>query len=103
MLARLDLVAGIWSRSEPLLKDLKRQPSRQIIDQIRFTPFVFEDVGAIINASDAHLYMFSSDYPHPEGGRDPLGRFGQTLEGQNSETLDRFYTQNFANLMGIDS
>ena len=103
MLARLDLVAGIWSRSEPLLKDLKRQPSRQIIDQIRFTPFVFEDVGAIINASDAHLYMFSSDYPHPEGGRDPLGRFGQTLKGQNSETLDRFYKQNFADLMGIDS
>ena len=103
MLARLDLVAGIWSRSEPLLKDMQRRPSQQIIDQIRFTPFVFEDVGAIINTSDPSLYMFSSDYPHPEGGRDPLGRFSRTLEGQDEETLDRFYTRNFADLMGMNA
>ena len=101
LLTRLDLVADIWSRNEPLLKDLRRKPSQQIIDQIRFTPYVFEDVGALINASDPRLYMFSSDYPHPEGGRDPLGRFGRTLDGQNEETLDRFYMQNFADLMGM--
>ena len=62
---------------------------------------MFEDVGVIINASDPRLYMFSSDYPHPEGGRDPLGRFGRSLQGQDAETLDRFYTQNFADLMGM--
>ena len=101
MLARLDLVAGIWSRSEPLLKELQRPPSRQIIDQIRFTPYVFEDVGALIAASDPRLYMFSSDYPHPEGGRDPLGRFSRSLRGHAAATLDRFYTQNFADLLGM--
>lgn len=101
MLARLDLVAGIWSRSEPLLKELQRPPSRQIIDQIRFTPYVFEDVGALIAASDPRLYMFSSDYPHPEGGRDPLGRFGRSLHGHDAATLDRFYTRNFADLLGM--
>ena len=101
MLARLDLVAGIWSRSEPLLKELQRPPSRQIIDQIRFTPYVFEDVGALIAASDPRLYMFSSDYPHPEGGRDPLGRFSRSLRGHATATLDRFYTRNFADLLGM--
>ena len=101
MLKRLDLVADIWSRSEPLLKELQRPPSRQIIDQIRFTPYVFEDVGALIAASDPRLYMFSSDYPHPEGGRDPLGRFGRSLRGHDAATLDHFYTQNFADLLGI--
>lgn len=101
MLARLDLVAGIWSRSEPLLKNLHRPPSRQIIDQIRFTPYVFEDVGTLITASDPRLYMFSSDYPHPEGGRDPLGRFGRSLQGHDAATLDRFYTRNFADLLGM--
>jgi hypothetical protein len=25
--------------------------------------------------------MFSSDYPHPEGTTDPLGRFERTLSG----------------------
>ena len=101
MLTRLDLVADIWSRSEPLLKELQRPPSRQIIDQIRFTPYVFEDVGALIAASDPRLYMFSSDYPHPEGGRDPLGRFSRSLRGHAADTLDRFYTRNFADLLGM--
>ncbi len=102
MLTRMDYVAGIWSRSEPLLKEMQRTPSQQIIDQVKFTPFVFEDVGTIINASDPRLYMFSSDYPHIEGGRDPLARFGRSLEGQADKTLDQFYTQNFAHLMGIE-
>ena len=101
MLTRMDYVAGIWGRSEPLLKEMQRTPSQQIIDQVKFTPFVFEDVGTIIDASDPRLYMFSSDYPHIEGGRDPLARFGRSLAGQDEANLDRFYTQNFADLMGI--
>nr|QQZ48872.1 amidohydrolase family protein [Phenylobacterium glaciei] len=38
-------------------------------------PFVFEDVGVLIDQSSPELYLFSSDYPHVEGGRDPIKRF----------------------------
>jgi len=34
--------------------------------------------------------MFSSDYPHVEGGRNPLKRFQSSLEGRSEEELTRF-------------
>ena len=56
---------------------------------------VFEEVGAFIDQSHADLYLFSSDYPHTEGGRNPISRFETTL-GDRSETIrDKFYSQNF--------
>jgi hypothetical protein len=80
------------------LRALHRKPSQQITDQLRFTPFVFEDLGAMIAESNDRLYLFSSDYPHPEGGRNPLGRFEGSLAGASQETLTRFYAENFLDL-----
>jgi hypothetical protein len=77
--APLDHIAAIWKRSEPDLAALTAPPSQQLIAQAAFTPYPFEDVGAMIRDSNPDLYLFSSDYPHIEGGRDPLGRFTTSL------------------------
>lgn len=98
MLRRLDWTAEIWKRSEPELAGLTRKPSEQVIEHLAFTPFVFEDVGELIRQSDSRLYLFSSDYPHTEGGRAPLGRFSSTLQGFDETTQERFYSGNFARL-----
>lgn len=95
MIARLDHSVEIWSRSEPELAALERKPSEQIAAQMAFTPFVFEDVGSMIRATGPELYLFSSDYPHAEGGRNPLGRFGRSLESFDTDVLDKFYQGNF--------
>jgi predicted TIM-barrel fold metal-dependent hydrolase len=102
MLRRLDQIADIWKRSEPELAALDRKPSEQITEQVGFTPYPFEDVGAMIADSNADLYLFSSDYPHIEGGRNPLGRFSQSLAGYGDDVLDKFYRSNMARLMGTD-
>jgi hypothetical protein len=39
--------------------------------------------------------MFSSDYPHPEGTDDPIGRFERTFNGISEETKNKFYSENF--------
>jgi predicted TIM-barrel fold metal-dependent hydrolase len=44
--------------------------------------------------------LFSSDFPHVEGGRNPLGRFGASLAGAPEDLLERFYRANFEDLMG---
>jgi hypothetical protein len=44
--------------------------------------------------------MFSSDYPHAEGGRDPIGRFDRALEGCSDEVKQQFYSGNFEELYG---
>lgn len=98
MIRRLDQIAEIWKKSEPDLRALTRKPSEQITDQIRFTPYPFEDVGAMIRESNDRLYLFSSDYPHTEGGRNPLGRFETSLGDLGEETRERFYTRNFMDL-----
>jgi predicted TIM-barrel fold metal-dependent hydrolase len=98
MLTRLDWVVDIWKKSEPELAALTRKPSEQIIAQLAFTPFVYENVGELIRQSDERLYLFSSDYPHTEGGRQPLGRFEASLQGQDEAAKTHFYSGNFARL-----
>ncbi len=55
MLTRLDWTVDIWKKSEPELAAQSRKPSQQIIDQLAFTPFVYENVGELIRQSDERL------------------------------------------------
>jgi uncharacterized protein len=98
MIRRLDYAAEIWARSEPHLKDMKRTPSQQIREQIRFTPYPFENVAQLVAESYEELYLFSSDYPHAEGGRDPIGRFSRSTEVLSADAQDRFFHRNFLDL-----
>jgi len=66
-----------------------------LTEQCAFTPYVFEDVGALIDQSNADLYLFSSDYPHIEGGRNPIARFEKSLGDRSNATRDKFYAENF--------
>jgi hypothetical protein len=67
---------------------------------MKFTPFPGEDAGYLIRDSGADLYMFSSDYPHPEGTNDPIGRFERTFAELSEDDKDRFYRANFEEMMG---
>jgi hypothetical protein len=98
---RLDWIAEIWRKSEPEIAALTRKPSEQLIEHVAFTPYVYEDVGALIRQSDSRLYLFSSDYPHAEGGRQPLERFTKSLESCEERAKDRFFTDNFAHIFSM--
>jgi predicted TIM-barrel fold metal-dependent hydrolase len=95
LLRRLDWVVKHWSRNDANLQAWDRTPSQQITDQLAFTPFVFEEVGALIDQSSPDLYLFSSDYPHVEGGRNPIGRFETALGDRPDAVRDKFYAENF--------
>jgi predicted TIM-barrel fold metal-dependent hydrolase len=100
LLRRLDHAVAIWRRSEPELRRIERMPSEQAAAQLRFTPYPFEDVGTLMRESDARLYLFSSDYPHAEGGRNPLGRFEQSLAATPAMDQARFFADNAARWLG---
>ena len=95
MLKRLDYVVRTWSRVDKNLSEIKRKPSEQLIEQMAFTPYAHENVGLLIDSSDPELYLFSSDYPHVEGTRDPIGKFESSLIKHDEETKDLFYSENF--------
>ena len=46
--------------------------------------------------------LFSSDYPHVEGGRNPIKRFEASMAaaGTSERQKQRFYCDNFVDLMG---
>jgi predicted TIM-barrel fold metal-dependent hydrolase len=101
LLRRLDLAQYTFAKTEPLLSELSLKPSEYIRRQVKFTPFPTEPVGWMIEQAGPELFCFSSDYPHPEGGRDPLRRFEASLDGIDEAAKERFYSGNFAEMMGI--
>ena len=99
-LRRLDHAVRAFSRTEPPLQRLALRPSEYVERHLKFTPFAGEPVGWMIEQAGPHLFMFSSDYPHPEGTRDPLGRFEAAMDGVSDVAKERFYAANFAELIG---
>jgi uncharacterized protein len=95
LLTRLDWVVKHWSRADANVSGFKRMPGEQLRAQMAFTPFVFEEVGAFIDQSDPCLYLFSSDYPHIEGGRNPIARFEAALGARDEAVRTQFYAENF--------
>ena len=89
-----------FARHEERLQALSLRPSEYVRRQIRFTPYPTEDVGWIIEQAGPEVCLFSSDYPHVEGGRKPLERFEASLGDASDEVRDRFYCDNFLDLMG---
>ncbi|MBK81458.1 MAG: amidohydrolase [Gammaproteobacteria bacterium] len=102
-LRELDLGYKSFRRTDPYLQNMALTPSEYIRRAVKFTPFPGEDVGRMIRDGGADLFLFSSDYPHPEGTNDPLGRFQRTLEGLDDDALDRFYRRNFEEMMQVQS
>jgi hypothetical protein len=76
------------------------KPSEFVRKHLKFTPFPGEPVGWMMEQAGPELFMFSSDYPHPEGTTDPLGKFAATLESTSAKDKALFYEGNFTELLG---
>jgi predicted TIM-barrel fold metal-dependent hydrolase len=97
---QLDSAVDAFRRHEERLQKLSLRPSEYVRRQIRVTPYPAEDTGWIVQNAGPEVCLFSSDYPHVEGGRNPLKRFEASLEGVSEDAVRRFYTDNFVDLMG---
>ena len=89
-----------FSRHEERLQKLSMRPSDYVRRQMRFTPYPTEDVGWIVEQAGAEVVLFSTDFPHVEGGRRPVERFEASLGDASDDARDAFYRRNFEDLMG---
>jgi predicted TIM-barrel fold metal-dependent hydrolase len=89
-----------FHKHEERLQGLSLRPSDYVHRQVRFTPYPTEDVGWIVDQGGPDLVMFSSDYPHVEGGRRPVERFEASLGDASEDVRRQFYVDNFLFLMG---
>ena len=97
---QLDAALEAFAKSEERLRTLALRPSEYVRRQIRVTPYPTEPVGWIIEQTGPEVCLFSSDWPHVEGGRNPMKRFEDSLAGTPADAKRRFYCDNFVDLMG---
>jgi predicted TIM-barrel fold metal-dependent hydrolase len=100
-LRHLDFGRRSFKRTEPPLQRLELTPSEYVRRHLKFTPYPGEPVGWMIEQAGPELFMFSTDYPHPEGGSDPLAKFEATLGATGEDDQARFFSRNLAELLGL--
>jgi predicted TIM-barrel fold metal-dependent hydrolase len=96
----MDSAAHAFQRNEARLQKLSDKPSNLVRRQLRVTPYPHEDAGWVVANAGPEVALFSSDFPHVEGGRHPLKRFDEALAGCSAAERQGFYADNFIDLMG---
>ena len=96
-LHQLDFTAHMFKRR----REFPEAPSVTAKRHIRVSPFPDEPVGWIIDNVGPDMLCFASDYPHPEGTGDPIGKFERNMPGCDQETMDKFYFGNMLELMNV--
>jgi predicted TIM-barrel fold metal-dependent hydrolase len=98
----MDSAHNAFYKNEERLQKMSLKPSEFVRRQVRVTPYPHEDAGWIIANAGDEVCLFSSDYPHVEGGRHPIKRFEASMEAANinEQQKQRFYCDNFVDLMG---
>lgn len=99
LLQFMDSAALAFHREERMQK-LSAKPSEILQRQFFATPYPHENVGWIIKNGCEDIALFSSDYPHVEGGRNPMKRFNESLEGVSAAARRKFFRDNFIRMMG---
>ena len=99
-LKQMESAMEAFGRHEDRLRQLSMTPREFVERQVRVTPYPTEDVGWVTDQIGPDILMFNTDYPHVEGGRRPFERFERSLGGRSEGVRDRFYADNFVDLMG---
>jgi predicted TIM-barrel fold metal-dependent hydrolase len=95
---RMNMGSTSANQEEPARKRtyrLPEPPSHYVKQNIRVTPFFFEDVAAYIKAYDVGKVLgFSTDYPHVEGGPNAFAIFYDNLKPLGNKVLEDFFVNN---------
>ena len=91
----VDLLEDRMALSRRLRGALQRRPTEVFVDQIRVTPFFWERTARQIERYGMpEIYAFSTDFPHPEGGTDPIGRMASDIEPLGAGAVEAFFVGN---------
>jgi predicted TIM-barrel fold metal-dependent hydrolase len=91
----VDFLESRLEISKRVRTTLKRRPSEIFVDQVRVTPFYWEKTARQIERYGMpEIYAFSTDFPHPEGGTDPIGRMGGDIQTLGASAVEAFFVKN---------
>jgi predicted TIM-barrel fold metal-dependent hydrolase len=91
--ARLDMWAEQFSKRMAKITSMK--PSEYINRNTRISAFHFEPVHQYVEMYGLEdVYCYATDYPHNEGGKDPLGSHLARFEGVSESFQEKFFVKN---------
>lgn len=94
-----------WSNGMITVRDqrdvrLPRRPSDYIRRNVRVSVFDFEPVDEYFRMYDIDdVYCFATDFPHVEGGKEPMEKLVAKLRPLGAEIMEKFFVQNGALLL----
>lgn len=99
----LDMGVSLLGKFDQNLKKLSLKPSEYFQRQIRVAPLHTENTGWILKNIGKDILMFNTDYPHPEGGKDPFGAYERSLDAVSAtpKELEGFYRKNYEDYLGL--
>jgi predicted TIM-barrel fold metal-dependent hydrolase len=96
----VDKAAALGRRGPMLGGSLPARPSEALASHLWVCPFPEDDVDALINAIGASHVLFGSDWPHPEGIREPAD-YVSRLDGRDAAVTRQVLRENTARLLGL--
>jgi predicted TIM-barrel fold metal-dependent hydrolase len=90
----------LWVENQPFSgarkgERLRLKPSDYVRRNIRVACFPFEKVHRYIERFGfEEVYCYASDFPHHEGGKDPMGDFTRALQPLGAQILEKFFVEN---------
>jgi predicted TIM-barrel fold metal-dependent hydrolase len=96
----VDKAAALGRRGPMIGGALPDKPSEALAEHLWVCPFPEDDVNDLIGAIGVDHVLFGSDYPHPEGLREPRD-YIETLSGQDEVVRRKVLRGNSAALLGL--
>jgi hypothetical protein len=94
LLESIDLIYNAFKHA--MKEKLACNPSEYIRRNVRVSTLVYEDVGSWMKKYPGldEVLCFSTDYPHPEGGKNAESRYYQNIAPLGNDALERFFVTN---------
>jgi uncharacterized protein len=102
LLHMADSAHNAFARNEDRLQAMELTPGEYLRRHVRVTPYPHESTGWIVKQGGSEVCLFSSDFPHVEGGRNPLARFERSMDAHGVTDAEKqaFYVDNYEDLLG---
>jgi predicted TIM-barrel fold metal-dependent hydrolase len=97
MAENLDIVG---QQFKSLMRKYSLKPSEFIQRNVRVSPFFWEPIDTYIDRYGFEdVYVFGSDYPHYEGGKNPMAIYDAALDRLGPAVAEKFFVENARLLM----
>jgi len=100
LLKTIDKAATLGREGPMIGGALSEKPSEDLLAHLYVSPFPEDDIHGLIELLGADHVLFGSDYPHPEGLRDPVD-FVPLLAGCEAAVKRKILRGNIASLIGL--